>query len=156
MRNKLPHIILTLLGALLFTGCYTYRYVPDGSHLLYNTVQTVEMADSSGVTNEVRDALKKSGDYYVQRRNSKLFGIKKMPVGLWLYGIASPKDHTIWGNYWRRLGQAPVIYDENKAAQTAQQLQKLMESKGCFSASTQRAGHGASCSRHTSRSTRWQ
>ena len=132
MRNKLPHIILTLLGALLFTGCYTYRYVPDGSHLLYNTVQTVEMADSSGVTNEVRDALKKSGDYYVQRRNSKLFGIKKMPVGLWLYGIASPKDHTIWGNYWRRLGQAPVIYDENKAAQTAQQLQKLMESKGCF------------------------
>ena len=59
MRNKLPHIILTLLGALLFTGCYTYRYVPDGSYLLYNTVQTVEMADSSGVTNEVRDALKK-------------------------------------------------------------------------------------------------
>lgn len=132
MRTRLSHIILATIGILLFSGCYTYRYVPEGSLLLYHTEQTVVMADSSEVTPEVRDALKKSGDYYVQRRNSKVFGIKKLPVGLWLYGVASPKDHTLWGNYWRRLGQAPVIYDANKAEQTAQQLQRLLETKGCF------------------------
>lgn len=114
------------------TGCYTNHYIPDGSHRLDETVQTVEMTDGSDATPEVEEALKKSENYYVQLRNSKVFGIRWLPVGMWLYSIAKPTDSTFWGNYWRRLGQAPVIYDEEKANRTARQLQGLLESKGCF------------------------
>lgn len=117
---------------LLFSGCYTNRYIPEGSYRLDHTEQTVAMADSSAVPPEVTEALKNSENYYVQRKNSKVFGIKRLPVGMWIYSIASPKDSTIWGNYWRRLGQAPVIYEEEKARRTALQLQGLLESKGCF------------------------
>ena len=131
MKNRLRHIIL-LLAPLLLTGCYTNRYIPEGRHLLHHTEQTVVMADSSEVPPEVKEALKKSNNYYVQRRNSKVFGLKRLPVGLWLYSVASPKDSSFWGNYWRRLGQAPVVYDEDKARRTAQQLQGLLETKGCF------------------------
>lgn len=132
MRTKGLHIILLSFATLALTACYTNRYIPEGEHLLHHTEQTVTMADSSEVTPEVKEALKKSGNYYLQRRNSKVFGIKWAPVGMWIYSIASPNDHTIWGNYWRRLGQAPVIYDKDKAVRTAQQLQGLLESKGCF------------------------
>ncbi len=90
------------------------------------------MSDSSEVTPEVKDALKKSNNYYLQRRNSRVLGIRWLPVGMRIYSIASPKDSTFWGNYWRRLGQAPVVYDEDKSRRTAQQLQGLLQSKGCF------------------------
>ena len=114
------------------TGCYTNRYIPDGSYRLDETIQTVVMADSTEVTPEVKDALKKSENYYVQRRNSKVFGVSWLPVGMWIYSVAKPTDSTFWGNYWRRLGQAPVIYDEDKARRTAHQLEGLLHSKGCF------------------------
>lgn len=145
MRNDHRHRIclrrLSLRGSLfllfpfsilLLTSCYTNRYIPDGGHRLDETVQTVVMADGSEVTPEVHDALKNAENYYVQRRNSKVFGIRWLPVGMWIYSIASPSDSTFWGNYWRRLGQAPVVYEEDKARRTARQLQSLLESKGCF------------------------
>lgn len=118
--------------SLLATGCYTNRYIPDGSYRLDETVQTVAMADGSEVPSEVTAALKNSGNYYVQRRNAKVFTIRWLPVGMWIYSIAKPTDSTFWGNYWRRLGEAPVIYDEEKSRRTARQLQGLLQSKGCF------------------------
>ena len=114
------------------TGCYTNRYIPEGSHRLDETVQTVVMADSSEVPPEVEDALKKSKNYYVQQRNAKVLGIKWLPVGMWIYSIANPTSDNFWANYWRRLGEAPVIYDEDKARRTARQLQGLLATKGCF------------------------
>ncbi len=118
--------------SLLLTSCYTNRYIPDGSHRLDETEQTVAMADGSEVTPEVMDALKNAENYYVQRRNSKVFGVRWLPVGMWIYSVASPTDSSFWGNYWRRLGQAPVVYDEDKSRRTARQLQGLLETKGCF------------------------
>lgn len=117
---------------MLVTGCYTNRYIPDGSYRLDETIQSVVMADSTEVTPEVKDALKKSGNYYVQQRNAKVLGIRWLPVGMWIYSIAKPTDSTFWGNYWRRLGEAPVIYDEERSIRTARQLQGLLHSKGCF------------------------
>ncbi len=119
----------------MMASCSADKYLGEGESLLFHTEQTVVMADSSEVTPEVTDALKRSQNYYLQRQNSKGFGIKNMPVGMWIYCIASPSDSSFWGRYWRNLGQAPVIYDEGKAQRTAQQLQRLLETKGCFNSS---------------------
>lgn len=132
MKNKALHIILLATLAILTTSCYVNRYIPEGSHRLDNTKQTVVMADSSAVPPEIEEALKNSGNYYLQRRNAKVFGIKWLPVGMWIYGIASPSDSSFVGNYFRRLGEAPVVYDEDKAIRTTRQLQGLLELKGCF------------------------
>lgn len=117
---------------MLVTGCYTNRYIPDGSYRLDETRQSVQMTDGSEVPPEVTAALKNSENYYVQRRNAKVFGIRWLPVGMWIYSIAKPTDSTFWGNYWRRLGEAPVIYDEDRSRRTARQLQGLLQTKGCF------------------------
>ena len=117
---------------MLTTGCYVNRYIPEGSYRLDDIQQTVTMADSTEVPPEIKEALKNSENYYVQRHNSKVFGIKRLPVGMWIYSVAKPTDSTFWGNYWHRLGQAPVVYEEDKARRTVRQLQGLMETKGCF------------------------
>ena len=132
MKTKASHIILFLLLALLSTSCYTYRYVPDGAHVLYHNELSVSMNDSSEVSPAVEDALKNAHNYYTQKPNSKLLGIKPLRFSMALYGIAHPKDKTFVGNYFRRLGQAPVVYDIEKTQRTATQLQRLMQSKGCF------------------------
>jgi hypothetical protein len=124
-----------LLSFLLLTSCSADKYIPEGSHLLHDVVQNVEMADSSAVTPEVSDALRKAEYYWLQRPNSKVLGWKNMPVGMWIYCVANPSDSSFWGNYWRNLGQAPVVYEEGKAHRTAQQLEKLLEAKGCFGSS---------------------
>ena len=116
----------------MFTSCYTYRYVPEGEHVLYKNKLEVSMNDSSEVTPEVKDALKNVRNYYLQKPNSKVLGIDQLRVGMTIYGIANPKDKSIIGNYFRRLGQAPRVYEANRAAATASQLQRLMQAKGCF------------------------
>lgn len=108
------------------------RYLADGEHILYKNTLDITMADSLDATPEVQDALKRAKNYFRQKPNSKVLGIDALRVGMTIYGFASPKDSSIWGNYWRRLGQAPRIYDEGMAMRTAAQLAGLLASKGCF------------------------
>ena len=131
MKHKGLHIIL-LLATLSLTSCYTYRYVPEGEHVLYKNVLDVQMVDGTDVSPEVKSALAGVKNYYVQKPNSKVLGIDQLRVGMTIYGIAHPKDNSFVGKYFRRLGQAPRIYDPAKAVRSASQLQQLLESKGCF------------------------
>lgn len=108
------------------------RYLAEGEHLLYKNNLDIQMVDSSDVSSEVQDALKRAKNYYRQKPNSKVLGIDGLRVGMTVYSIASPTDSSLWGNYWRRIGQAPRIYDEGMAQSTATQLATLLASKGCF------------------------
>ena len=117
---------------MLFASCYTYRYVPEGEHVLFKNKLEVTMADSSEVSPDVEDALRNARNYYLQKPNSKVLGIDWLRVGMNIYGIANPKDKSFIGNYFRRLGQEPRVYDADKARRTATQLQRLLQAKGCF------------------------
>ncbi len=129
MKHRLPYITLILLAAII-TGCTNTRYMADDQHALYRQTVTVAMADSSSVSPEVNAALKKSKNYLLQKPNSRFLVFGR--VGMYIYNWASPTDHSFWGNYWRRVGQATVVYDEGKARRSANQLRQLLESKGCF------------------------
>ena len=118
--------------ALGVASCHTYRYVPEGEHVLYKNQLDITMADSSRVPSEVKEALRDAKNYYIQKPNSKFLGIEWLRVGMTIYGIAHPKDNTFVGKYFRRLGQAPRVYDAEKASRTATQLERLMQTKGCF------------------------
>ena len=104
----------------------------EGQHVLHHTELDLQMADSSDVSTEVRDALKGARKYYTQRPNAKFLGIKWLPVGKWVYCFMTTPSPNIWNNYFHRIGEAPVIFDEGRAEQTTVQLQRLLESKGCF------------------------
>ena len=108
------------------------HYVKPNERVLHQIDLDVQMADGSEVTPEVKDALKKAKNYYTQKPNNKLLGIQSMPVGKWVYCHLADTNRNIWNNYIHRIGQAPVIYDEDRAHRTRRQLEGLLESKGCF------------------------
>ncbi|MBQ9418327.1 MAG: BamA/TamA family outer membrane protein [Bacteroidales bacterium] len=108
------------------------RYIPKGEHVLHSIELDLQMADSSDVPAEVKETIKDAKNYYSQRPNIKVFGIKWLPVAKWLYCFMTDTNSNMWNNYMHRLGEAPVVYDEALAVRTATQLQGLMQSRGCF------------------------
>lgn len=113
-------------------SCTIGKYVGPDEHVLHHIDLDVQMADSSEVTPEVRDVLKKARNYYSQKPNTKMLGIKALPVSKWIYCFLTDTNSNLWNNYMHRIGQAPVIYDENRSRQTANQLERLLDTKGCF------------------------
>lgn len=108
------------------------HYLKEDERVLHQVGLDVQMADGSEVSPEVKDALKRVKNYYTQKPNSKVFGIQWLPVGKWVYCHLADTNSNLWNNYIHRIGQAPVVYDEDRAVRTARQLAGLLESKGCF------------------------
>lgn len=126
------HIPLLLTLALLAASCNVSRQIAPGQSVLYENRYEVKMQDSSNVPPEVVSALNGMKNYTVQKPNTKLLGIKPLPFSMGVYCLSNPSKDNWWHNYLRRQGQAPVVYNENSARRTAQQLTTLLESKGCF------------------------
>lgn len=108
------------------------HYLKEDEQVLHIAELDVQMADGSAVSPEVKDALKHAKNYYTQRPNTKLFGMQGLPVSKWVYCHLADTNSNMWNNYIHRIGQAPVIYDEERSIRTVKQLNWLLESKGCF------------------------
>jgi len=113
---------LTLLTGclMLLAGCSSTKHVPQGEYLLDKTTITVEGAP------EVQP--KSLQNYLRQQPNHKVLGFAKLQLGM--YNM-SGRDSTKWYNRWaRRLGEAPVIYDDALTIQSARQLRQAMINRG--------------------------
>ena len=113
-------------------SCRVGRFLNDDELVLYRNKYEVSLYDGSKVSKEVNEALANKKKYARQKPNSKILGIDPLRLKLGIYTMSSPKKNN-WINRWvRKRGQAPVVYSENDANITAQQLENLMISKGCF------------------------
>ena len=123
------HISIILLLPFLLTSCGVGKYLNDGERVLNKSSVEVVMADSTAVPKEVKAATKNADKYITQKSNRRLFGIRN---NMRTYCSTSPSDTSWWGNFWRAQGEPPVVYNEQSARRSAQQIATLMRSKGCF------------------------
>ncbi|MCX8149339.1 BamA/TamA family outer membrane protein [Thermaurantimonas aggregans] len=94
-------------------SCSTTRYVPDGQALLKkNTIQIKEKGVESA---ELEPIIK-------QQPNTRLLFL---PLSLYVYN---------WGGLFKKIGEAPVLYNESEAYRSSQQMQLYLFNKGFFSA----------------------
>ncbi|MCM1450505.1 MAG: BamA/TamA family outer membrane protein [Clostridiales bacterium] len=119
--RRLMKWISVCAGCILFlTGCSSTRHVPQGEYLLDRTriiIEDAPQVQPSSLENYLR-----------QMPNHKVLGFAKMQLGV--YNM-SGRDSTKWYNRWaRRLGEAPVVYDEALAIQSARQLRQAMINRG--------------------------
>ncbi|MEG0560065.1 MAG: BamA/TamA family outer membrane protein [Muribaculaceae bacterium] len=125
--NKILHryIYVTMgLFLLLSSSCSSTKHVPAGQYLVDDV--KIEINDNKNIKS------KELVNYLRQTPNHKVFGAFKMQLAL--YNI-SGKDSTNWFNKWiRRVGNPPVIYDQNLTDASANQLQKALENKGYLGA----------------------
>lgn len=120
MKGRHTHIII--LVALLSTAlaaCSVDRYIPEGRHML----EAVEVrCDDENVQKAY--AL---GDYVTQNTNAQWFGVR---VPLKIY-MLSGTDTTRWTcRLFRKLGEAPVLYDSVKSSRTMNDIRQVLGNAG--------------------------
>ena len=124
MRNKLYIGLIVLF----FCSCNTTKFVPQGDYLL-NKARVKCVDDKSVNTNQLRNYLR-------QKQNTEIFGFWKLQ--LHVYNTA-PTDTTTkskkrLARNAHKMGEAPVIYDEELTEISMQQLRQQMNNMGYFQA----------------------
>ncbi len=125
MHAKRLHIILTAIASiLLLAACSATKHVPDGEYLLDKV--SVDVTDRNDISEvELYNFLR-------QTPNHKVLGFAKLQLAT--YSL-SGRDSTKWYNRWlRRVGQAPVIYDQAFTEASSRQLQLALINSGYLDA----------------------
>ena len=118
---KFRYIFICIIVSL--TSCSTTKFVSDGQYLLDRV--DVKTDDPDVKASELKT-------YLQQHPNYKLFGLIKWP--LYLYNW-SGKDGNKWINKQiRRMGEAPVLFDEESATSSNEQLVQYMSNRGYVNA----------------------
>ena len=114
--------------AIVLASCNTTKFVPEGQYLL-NKARVKCVDDKSVSASDLRSYLR-------QKQNTEIFGFWKLQ--LHVYNTA-PTDTTTQANKRlarnaHKMGEAPVIYDEELTAISMQQLRQQMNNMGYFHA----------------------
>ena len=104
-------------------SCSVNKYIPEGEQML-TSVQVV--CDDDEVMKNLM-----LGDYVTQNTNSKWFGAR---VPLKIYTL-SGTDTSKWTcRLFRKLGEAPVLYDSLKADKTMRDIRQVLDNAGYMKA----------------------
>lgn len=118
MKDCKGYIALITVCCTLTWGCSVTKFVDDRQYLLNSNriVVREKTVDRAGIENQIR-----------QKENQKIFGLLK--VHLYLYNLSSGKRAK---SFFRRIGEAPVIYDENLKNQSKFQIEQYLKNKGFY------------------------
>lgn len=127
MRKKKLYL-LAFAAILSLASCTTTKFVPDGSYLL----------DEVKIHTDNKKIRPSSLRMYVrQNPNAKWFSLIK--TQLYVYNL-SGRDSTGWGNkFLKRIGDAPIIYDENEAQRSLDEITKAVRNMGYMAATVNRS-----------------
>ena len=126
MKKGILYTILLYL-ALSLASCSATKFVPDGSYLL----------DEVKIHTDNKEIKPSDMRLYVrQNPNSKWFSTIK--TQLYVYNW-SGRDSTKWLNrFLRKIGDAPVIYNESDAIRSQEEIAKAVQNLGYMGASVKR------------------
>ena len=126
MKKGILYTILLYL-ALSLASCSATKFVPDGSYLL----------DDVKIHTDNKEIKPSDMRLYVrQNPNSKWFSTIK--TQLYVYNW-SGRDSTKWFNrFLRKIGDAPVIYNESDAIRSQEEIAKAVQNLGYMGASVKR------------------
>ena len=127
MRRNFLFLIASA-AVLSLASCTATKFVPDGSYLL----------DEVKIRTDQKNIRPSSLRMYVrQNPNAKWFSLIK--TQLYVYNL-SGRDSTKWGNkFLRRIGDAPVIYSEEEALRSEEEITKAVHNMGYMAATVKRS-----------------
>lgn len=126
MKYIVLHIIIFIALCMAIASCSVNNYIPEEKSMLMG----IE------VSCENKDVMKHYllGDYVNQKPNTKWFGIK---IPLNIYMFSGTDTTTKRCKFFRRIGQAPVLYDSTKTAKTREDITKVLNNAGYMKATTE-------------------
>ena len=110
--------IYFLLITLLYS-CSSNKFIPKDQYLL----------DDINITSDSKDVKPAQFTSYIrQNSNAKWFNLVKVPMHIY---CASGLDSTKWFNqFFRKIGDAPVIYDHTLAEKSQQVIEQAVKNMG--------------------------
>ena len=122
LQSKFYHLrkLCFMACILLLASCNSTRFVPEGKYLL-NRISV-----RSDNKNLKHDELK---IHVRQKENLRILGVLKFHLGV--YNLSSGKKENDW---LKRVGEAPVLYDEFQTQKSKDQLQIFLKNKGYYNA----------------------
>lgn len=104
--------------ALLYS-CSSQKFIPENHYLL----------DEVNITSDSKDVKPSQFTSYIrQNPNAKWFNLIKVPLHIY---CTSGKDSTLWINkFLRKIGDAPVIYDESLATKSQEVIEQAVKNMG--------------------------
>lgn len=114
--NKLLLLFACLLSVL---SCSVNKFIPEGECLL----DDVDIVCSTNSANAV-----KANSYLRQHPNSKWFSLVRLPMHT--YALSGTDDSKWINRALKRLGEAPVIYDEELAEASRANIEQMLRNDG--------------------------
>ena len=119
-------VLLVLSAAVFMSSCNTTKFVPQDKYLL-NKARIKCVDDKTVSTSNLRNYLR-------QKQNTEIFGFWKLQLDV--YNTApidtTTKTKARLARNARKMGEAPVIYDEELTQISMQQLRQQMNNLGYF------------------------
>lgn len=126
MRKGLLYTIL-LYFAMSLASCSATKFVPDGSYLL----------DEVKIHSDNKNIKPSDMRLYIrQNPNSKWFSTIK--TQLYVYNLSGRDSTKRFNKFLRRVGDAPVIYNEEEAARSQEEMTKAVQNMGYIGATVKK------------------
>jgi len=119
-KNSYTNLLVLMICILLFGACHSTRFVPKDKYLL-NKI-SVKVDDKNLKKEELKTHIK-------QKENLRILGFMKFH--LWVYNHSSATKTDDW---LKKVGEAPVLYDEFQTQRSKEQLQIFLKNKGYYNA----------------------
>ena len=119
MRRRIQYIPFLIISLLLYS-CSATKYIPEDKYLL----QSYKIESGDG------DFDKKALNDYVKQKPNKLIIFWRFYLSL--YNLSSPDKDNGFHNWLRRIGEPPVVLDEDLKEKTSEQLTLYMRNKGFY------------------------
>jgi len=117
--SNLIQIVLGIVFVCSLLGCSETKHLTDDQTLV-NHVK-LHSADKNFKVNDYKINVR-------QNANSKWFNIAKIP--LYIYNLSGSDTTRRWNKFVRRIGEAPVVYDDELTAYSQKALTHAMKGKG--------------------------
>lgn len=115
------HIAKTILVSIILVNlfsCSQTKYVPEGKYLQNKII--LKLDNKKLKKDELRSQVK-------QKENLRILGFIKFHLGI--YNLSSTHKTDGW---LKRIGEAPVLYEEFQAKRSKEQLELYLKNKGYF------------------------
>ncbi|MFR9649196.1 MAG: BamA/TamA family outer membrane protein [Rikenellaceae bacterium] len=127
MPKGVYRVFILAALAWIATSCGVTRNIPQGEYLL----QKVKIESDSTLHRNPHQISSSVLDRYVrQSPNKKFFGTN---LYVWIYNSAKPDKNNAWNRLKRRMGEAPVIYNESLTERSVDNIETFMRSQGYYS-----------------------
>ena len=124
--RKWCYILCCLALGVSLSACNVTRFIPSDAYFL----QKAKIEEDK---NTPRDERIKSDDvlrYLRQKPNKRFIGTN---FYAWIYLMANPEKDNWWNNLKRKMGEKPVLFNEEDTKRSVTNLKIYLESRGYYS-----------------------